>query len=217
MAMLLLFLLGLSCTQAVQYNAVPDEEAKKTEFDGVGIGLVSRPKVCDKTTKRGDLLRVNFNASIGDGTVFETRYMTEPLEFVIGEGAVIGGFEVGLQDMCVGEVRHLTVPTKFAYGTNGLGNMPSRVTLYFFVTLLSFETVKDAPHKPNVFKEIDSNVDLLLSPDEVRAYLSKKGFKDTTGDHGIKQMMRDIFKEEDRDNNGYIAHEEFSGRKRDEL
>lgn len=96
--------------------------------------------------------------------------MNEPLEFVIGEGAVIGGFEVGLQDMCIGEVRHLTVPTKFAYGTNGLGNMPSRVTLYFFVKLLSFETLKEGAHKPNTFKSIDSNDDQLLSPDEVRCY-----------------------------------------------
>jgi len=214
----LVLLLAVAYTQAVQYNAVPDEDAKKkTEFDGVGIGLVTRPKVCDKTTAKGDLLRVNFNASIGDGTVFESRYMNEPLEFVIGEGAVIGGFEVGLQDMCIGEVRHLTVPTKFAYGTNGLGNMPSRVTLYFFVKLLSFETLKEGAHKPNTFKSIDSNDDQLLSPDEVKKYLGKIGVKDQVGDHGIKQMMRDIFKEEDRDNNGYIAHSEFSGRKRDEL
>lgn len=217
MVMLLLLLLGLSYTHAVQYNAVPDSDAPQKDFDGVGIGLVSRPKVCEKTTKRGDLLRVNFNASIGDGTVFETRYMTEPLEFVIGEGAVIGGFEVGLQDMCLNEIRHLTVPTKYAYGTNGLGNLPSRVTLYFFVKLLSFETVPNAPHKPNIFKDIDTNVDLLLSPDEVHKYLKKVGVKDQQGDHGIKQMMRDIFKEEDRDSNGYIGHAEFSGRKMDEL
>lgn len=217
MHLLLLFLLGLSYTQAVQYNAVPDDEKKDEEFSGVGIGLITRPRVCDKTTKKGDLLRVTFNASIGDGHVFETRYNTEPLEFVIGEGAVIGGFEVGLQDMCAGEERHLTVPPKYAYGTNGLGNLPSRVTLYFFVKLISFETIPNAPILPNVFKEIDSNVDLLLSPDEVKLFLDKKGFKDQPGDHGIKQMMRDIFKEEDRDNNGYIAHSEFSGRKRDEL
>lgn len=71
----LVLLLAVAYTQAVQYNAVPDEDAKKkTEFDGVGIGLVTRPKVCDKTTAKGDLLRVNFNASIGDGTVFESRW-----------------------------------------------------------------------------------------------------------------------------------------------
>ena len=95
--------------------------------------------------------------------------------------------------------------------------MPSRVTLYFFVKLLSFETLKEGPHKPNTFKEIDDNNDQLLSPDEVKKYLAKIGIKDQVGDHGLKQMMRDIFKEEDRDNNGYIGHNEFSGRKRDEL
>ena len=72
---LLLLILGLALTHAVQYNSVPDEEAKDTqaEFDGVGIGLVSRPKVCDKTTARGDLLRVTFNGTIGDGTVLDSK------------------------------------------------------------------------------------------------------------------------------------------------
>jgi len=201
----MLFLLGVSCTHAEQ-----------DEFDGVGIGLVDRPKLCEKTTKKGDLVRVNFNASIGDGTVFEERYMNEPLEFVIGENAVIGGFEIGLQDMCVGEVRHLTVPTKFAYGTNGLGNLPSRTTLYFFVTLLSFETVPNGPAKSNVFKQIDADKDQLLSPDEVQRFLKKQGVRDENGDKGMKQMIRDVFKEEDRDSNGYIGEKEFSGSK-DEL
>lgn len=143
--------------------------------------------------------------------------METVFEFVLGEGQVIPGWEAGLQDMCVGEVRHLTVPPKYAYGTNGLGSMPSRSTIYFFVKLIAFESVPGAPKKTNTFVVIDRNGDGLLSGDEVREYLLQTGVQDVGGSHGLKQMLRDIFQEEDRDKNGYITHAEFSGRKHDEL
>jgi len=199
-------------------NKVEATEGEEDKFDGVGIGLVTRPRNCKKTTRRGDLVRVTFNVSIGDGKAFETRYEKDPLEFIIGDGEMIGGFDVGLQDMCAGEVRHLTVPPQYAYGANGMGNLPSRVNLFFFVKMESFTTLpKKDTAKPNVFKSIDINTDHLLSPDEVRHYLEGVGVKDQNGDHGLKQMMRDIFKEEDRNLNGYIDHNEFTGVKRDEL
>jgi len=201
-------------------NAVPDEEPAKPkkDFDGVGIGLIDRPRICDGTTNKGDLVKVTFNVSLGDGTLLDDRYLHKPLEFIIGDGSMIGGFNAGLEGMCVNERRRLTVPTQYGYGTNSMGNMPSRVTLYFDVKLLSFATPDPSKMKNlNQFKQIDSNKDNLLSPDEVKEYLQDSGFFDQPGDNGIKQMMRDIFKEEDRNYNGYIEHEEFSGPKRDEL
>jgi len=200
-------------------NKVDAKEEDKDTFDGVGIGLVQRPRSCKKTTRKGDLVRVTFNVSIGaGGKAFDTRYEKEPLEFIIGDGEMVGGFDIGLQDMCAGEIRYLTVPPQYAYGSNGMGNLPSRVNLYFFVRMESFVTPpKEDASKPNAFKAIDSNKDHLLSPDEVRNYLEGVGVKDQSGDHGIKQMMRDIFREEDRNLNGFIDHNEFSGVKRDEL
>lgn len=218
---LLIVLLGLSFTLAARRSLEETEKPSKDEpFDGVGIGLINRPKYCEKTTKKGDLVRVTFNASTGhegEGKSFDTRYETEPLEFVLGDGQMIGGFEVGLTDMCAGEMRHLTVPEQYAYGSNGIGALPSRVTMYFIVKMISFEAPKPEQKPKNIFKSIDANKDGLLSTDEVKTYLTKTGVKDLPGDHGIKQMMRDIFKEEDRNFNGYIEHEEFSGTKRDEL
>jgi FK506-binding protein 14 len=198
----------------LKVDAQPGDE----KFDGVGIGLVERPRTCKKTTRKGDLVRVTFNVSIGDGKAFETRYEKEPLEFVIGDGEMIGGFDVGLQDMCVGEIRHLTVPPQYGYGSNGMGNLPSRVNLYFFVKMVSFTSVPPQEQvKSNTFKKIDIDNDLHLSQDEVRAYLAETGVPDKLGDGGQKQMIRDIFREEDRNGNGFIDHMEFSGVKRDEL
>jgi len=198
------------------------KKEKDEDFDGVSIGLVSKPKVCDKKSKSGDSIRVTFNVSTGfigpqkHAQGFEKRYETEPIEFVLGGNMVIRGFEVGLMDMCVGEVRHITVPESYGYGINGLGDLPSRSTLYFFATLHSIETLhKDFHHPFNTFKAMDTNKDHVLSHPEVKAFLIASGVKDEAGDHGLKQMLRDIFNMEDIDNNGFISHKEFSGNKHD--
>jgi len=198
------------------------KKEKDEDFDGVSIGLVSKPKVCDKKTKKGDNIRVTFNVSTGyigpqkHAQGFEKRYETEPVEFVLGGNMMIRGFEVGLMDMCVGEVRYITVPEDYAYGVNGLGDLPARATLYFFATLHSIETLGKDFHYPfNTFKAMDTDKDHLLSHEEVKAFLIASKVKDEPGEHGLKQMMRDIFKEEDRDSNGFITHKEFSGNKHD--
>jgi len=81
---------------------------------------------------------------------------------------MIPGFEGGILDMCEGEPRHLTIPSKWAYGENAFGQFPSRTTLYFFITMISFESVPNAPNKDNTFITIDRNSDGKLSSDEVR-------------------------------------------------
>ncbi|XP_047137676.1 FK506-binding protein 2 [Hydra vulgaris] len=186
-------------------------------FGGVGIGLISRPAVCERTTKDGDLLRLRFNGTLGDGTPFDTKYMEKPFEFILGEDQMISGWEAGLRDMCKGEIRSLTIPPKYAYGNNGLGNLPSRVNLHFIVELLSFHAVPNAPRVENTFKLIDKNRDDVLTHDEVFEYLQLSGIRDEPGPSGLRHMLREIFEEEDRDKNGYISQQEFSGRKRDEL
>lgn len=98
---------------------------------------------------------------------FLYRYNRRPFEFVTGEKAMISGFEGGILDMCEGETRHLTVPSKWAYGDNAFGQFPPRTTLYFFVTVLSFEHVANAPIKDNTFIHIDTDEDDKLSADEV--------------------------------------------------
>ncbi|XP_065656187.1 FK506-binding protein 2 [Hydra vulgaris] len=209
-----MFLQSMICllitVEGSRYIVHPDGSK---EFDGIGIGIVSRPTLCEKTTQNGDLLKVHFNGSLGDKTVFDDRYMKETLEFVLGEGQMIDGFEFGLLDMCKGEVRHLSVPPKHAYGSNGVGSLPSRVNLYFFVELLSFHSVANAPRRDNTFAIIDKDTNGYLSADEIQLHLKGTGVKETTGSNGLRQMMREILEEEDRDKNGYIGHNEFSGTK----
>lgn len=53
-----------------------------------------------------------------DGTQFDSSYNRgEPLEFIVGYGKVIQGWDEGLLDMCTGEERKLTIPPDKAYGS----------------------------------------------------------------------------------------------------
>merc|ERR1711936_339939 len=202
-------------------DEIEEESVEEEQFDGVGIALIDRPEPpCEKSTKKGDLVRVTLNGTVGDNTgAFSTRYETEQLEFVLGDGEMIPGFDAGCVDMCVGETRHLTIPSQYAYGTNGMGTeIPARATLYFYVTLHSYTTItKEEGQKPNTFMEIDTNSDDHLSHGEVQTYLVKQGVEDVDGEAGLKHLSREIFKEEDRDQNGVIEFLEFSGKRHSEL
>ncbi|CAD1480735.1 unnamed protein product [Heterotrigona itama] len=101
----------------------------------------------------------------------------------------------------------------------------SSATLLFEVELIN---ISDSPPTANVFKEIDSDHDNQLSREEVSEYLRKQMIEAEQGGAGdneeVKKMLADhdklveeIFQHEDKDKNGFISHDEFSGPKHDEL
>lgn len=88
-------------------------------------------------------------------SLFANTYESgEPLEFTIGVGQVIVGWEKGLMGMKVGEVRRLSVPSVMAYGDNSLDGIPPNSDLIFEVELVHAEK----PMEPDVFPK---NVDKL--------------------------------------------------------
>jgi len=195
--------------------------ADDEDDDTVSVILNKKPRDCPRETKRGDLVRVTFTVAVHDPhqTPIDNRYGKRPLEFVLGDGEMIQGFEGGIYDMCVGEERQIIVPPKPGYGENGLGMLPSRTPLIFQNVTLRY--IGDNPTgvigKDNVFKQIDTNDDELLSKDEVHNYLLSTGYRDVPGAKGVKQLIREIFHEEDHDRNTFISHKEFGGVARDEL
>ncbi len=66
--------------------------------------------------KANDTVRVHYTGRLGDGTVFDSSREREPLEFTIGEGQVIPGFENGVIGMAPGDTRTLEIPAESAYG-----------------------------------------------------------------------------------------------------
>ena len=66
--------------------------------------------------KQGDKVKVNYTGKLGDGTVFDSSEDREPLEFTIGSGQVIPGFDEGVAGMNPGESKTITIPLDQAYG-----------------------------------------------------------------------------------------------------
>ncbi|MCD7898161.1 MAG: FKBP-type peptidyl-prolyl cis-trans isomerase [Planctomycetaceae bacterium] len=69
-----------------------------------------------------------------DGRIFDSSEGRGPIEFAVGRGNVIQGWDEALQDMKVGERRALIIPSKLGYGSKGAGGViPPDATLYFEV------------------------------------------------------------------------------------
>jgi peptidylprolyl isomerase len=66
--------------------------------------------------KHGDTVKVHYTGKLEDGTVFDTSTEREPLEFTIGEGNIIPGFEKAVVGMDPGQSKTEVIPTEQAYG-----------------------------------------------------------------------------------------------------
>jgi peptidylprolyl isomerase len=66
--------------------------------------------------KDGDTVKVHYKGTLGDGTVFDTSRGGEPLEFTLGAGNVIAGFDKAVNGMRAGEIETVTIPAEEAYG-----------------------------------------------------------------------------------------------------
>lgn len=66
--------------------------------------------------KDGDTVRVHYTGSFPDGTVFDTSEGKDPLEFTIGAGDVIPGFDSAVVGMTEGDNKEIHVPMADAYG-----------------------------------------------------------------------------------------------------
>jgi len=83
-----------------------------------------------------DSVRVNYEGSLIDGTVFDSSYTRgEPIEFLVD--AVIPGWQEGVQLMNEGSTYRFVIPSGLAYGAYGSGPIPPEATLIFTVELLS--------------------------------------------------------------------------------
>jgi peptidylprolyl isomerase len=78
--------------------------------------LAHRRKGGQVTAKYGHTVRVHYRGIAGRGIVFGTIKNGEPLEFTIGQGQVISGFEEAVVGMRVGEEKTVTIPMDKAFG-----------------------------------------------------------------------------------------------------
>lgn len=66
--------------------------------------------------KKGDTIKVHYHGKLTDGSTFDSSEGREPLEFEVGSGMVIPGFDNGVIGLTVGEKRTIHIPVDEAYG-----------------------------------------------------------------------------------------------------
>lgn len=68
------------------------------------------------TAKAGDTVRIHYTGTLTDGSVFDSSEGRDPLEFTLGSGMVIAGFDAGVTGMSVGDKKRVEIPCDQAYG-----------------------------------------------------------------------------------------------------
>jgi peptidylprolyl isomerase len=66
--------------------------------------------------KKGDVVRVHYTGKLLDGTLFDSSVGREPLEFTVGAGQMISGFDAGVEGMTVGDKKTIQIAPEHAYG-----------------------------------------------------------------------------------------------------
>lgn len=125
----LFFLLSLFAAYSAAQNA-----------GRVGIGIKTLKEGHGEPVKKNQLVQVHYTGWLADSTQFDnSRERNEPLEFVLGTGMVIKGWDIGIEGMKLGEVRSLEIPAVLAYGENAVGPIPANSKLLFEVELVGIE------------------------------------------------------------------------------
>jgi len=66
--------------------------------------------------KKGDVVRVHYTGTLTDGSQFDSSVGRNPLEFTVGAGQMIAGFDAGVVGMVVGEKKTLQIDPDNGYG-----------------------------------------------------------------------------------------------------
>jgi len=135
-----LFVVLLAVSFNLSTNAFSKEEKMSGDIQETPSGLkyiVIEEGSGDKPTN-GKKVKVHYTGKLEDGTVFDSSVKRGvPIEFALGVGQVIKGWDEGIADMKVGEKRQLIIPPDLGYGPNGYPPViPANSTLIFDVELV---------------------------------------------------------------------------------
>jgi FKBP-type peptidyl-prolyl cis-trans isomerase len=104
-----------------------------------GLKIIELVEGTGTSAKLGKTLKVNYTGTLENGKKFDSSRDPgkKPIEFTIGRGEMIKGWEEGLLTMKVGGKRKLIVPGALGYGAEGRPpDIPPNATLVFEVELL---------------------------------------------------------------------------------
>ncbi|XP_021907524.1 peptidyl-prolyl cis-trans isomerase FKBP15-2-like [Carica papaya] len=113
----------------------PAYAKKSGDVTELQIGVMHKPASCELQAHKGDKVKVHYRGKLVDGTVFDSSFERgDPIEFEVGTGQVIKGWDQGLLGMCVGEKRKLKIPAKLGYGEQGAPpTIPGNILSFPFI------------------------------------------------------------------------------------
>lgn len=121
-----------------QQEEMMGELAQGFEKTGSGLRYKIIQKGEGKKAEKGKTVAVHYKGMLADGTVFDSSYKRkQPIEFPLGKGHVIEGWDEGIQMLQEGDKARFVIPSDLGYGSRGAGGViPPDATLVFDVELM---------------------------------------------------------------------------------
>ena len=127
-----------------------EREAARAELDKLAAGFDETAsglryqiiqKGAGKKAEKGNMVSVHYKGQLADGTVFDSSYKrNSPLDFQVGVGQVIAGWDEGICLLNIGDKARLVIPSDLGYGSAGAGGViPPDATLVFDVELMDIK------------------------------------------------------------------------------
>ena len=115
-----------------------EEQTINMEKTSSGLYYIINKQGNNKKPKKGDIVSVHYKGMLLDGTVFDSSYeRNQPIEFPLGTGKVIPGWDEGIALISEGASAKFVIPSSLAYGNQGAGGVvPPNATLIFEVELI---------------------------------------------------------------------------------
>lgn len=113
-------------------------------LENLEIGITKRVpiKKCTRTAKPGDTVSVHYSGYLRESmeTFDSSHTRGQPIQFTLGVGQVIAGWDQGLVGMCIGEQRKVQIPSALGYGSREIpGAIPANSDLLFDVELVDIK------------------------------------------------------------------------------
>ena len=111
------------------------------EITKSGLRYTILQKGDGKKASKGDMVSVHYKGQLLDGTVFDSSYKRkQPIDFNVGLGQVIKGWDEGILLLNVGDKARFVIPSDLAYGASGAGGViPPNAPLIFDVELVAIK------------------------------------------------------------------------------
>jgi peptidyl-prolyl cis-trans isomerase A (cyclophilin A) len=125
-------------TERAESEAKMEKLAAGFEKTASGLRYKFIQKGDGKKAEKGKTVSVHYTGSLEDGRVFDNSYpRKKPIEFPLGKGHVIEGWDEGIALLQVGDKARFVIPSHLGYGAQGAGGaIPPNATLIFDVELM---------------------------------------------------------------------------------